>query len=123
MRFFKSGKVYDFMSVRYYFIALSLVLILGGLGLLLFGKGRFAPVMGTDFRGGTEVEVAFKGAVDTGQVRKALQQSGFGTSDVIKVEDTKQANHYLIRVQEVSTLSPETKAALERALCLNPSAE
>ncbi len=119
MRFFSSGKIYDFMKVRVFFISLSLVLTFGAGLLLVFGK----PIFGTDFRGGTEVEVAFKGPVTTGDVRKAVQDAGFASPDVIQITDTKQPNHFLIRVQEVSTLSQETKAALERALCVNASAE
>jgi len=50
MRLFKGDKVYDFMAVRKYWIAISLTLTIGSLGLLLFGK----PKLGTDFMGGTD---------------------------------------------------------------------
>jgi preprotein translocase subunit SecF len=36
---------------------------------------------------------------------------------VIKVDDAKTPNHYMIRVQEVSTIAPEKQAEIERALC------
>jgi preprotein translocase subunit SecF len=39
---------------------------------------------------------------------------------VVKIEDGKQKNHYLIRVQEVSTLSIETQTEVERVLCMTP---
>jgi preprotein translocase subunit SecF len=125
MRFFSSGKIYDFMKVRRFFVPFSLLLTFGSLLLLLgvFKPLGIEPIFGTDFRGGTEVEVAFKGPVSTGEVRKAVQDAGFASPDVIKIEDTKQANHYLIRVQEVSTLSQQTKTSIERALCLTVSPE
>ena len=56
MRLFKSGKVYNFMAVRWYWIGLSLFITFGALVLLLLGKAK----LGTDFTGGTEVEIAFK---------------------------------------------------------------
>jgi len=123
MRLFSSGKVYNFMGARKVAVPLSAFLVMASILLLLFGDRlgpRFTPVLGTDFKGGTEVEVAFNGAVDAGEVRKAVEAAGFSSPDVIKVEDTSNQNHYLIRVQEVSVLSQETKTALQRALCLTP---
>ncbi|HLV64680.1 MAG TPA: protein translocase subunit SecF [Polyangiaceae bacterium] len=121
MRFFASGKVYDFMGLRRWFFALSFGLI-GFSLLLLLGKiPGVEPKFGTDFKGGTEVEVAFKGPVTTGDVRKAVEDAGFHSPDVVRVESTRQENHYLIRVQEVSTLTEEQVAAIERALCFTPN--
>lgn len=113
MRLFKGDKVYDFMAVRKYWITLSLTLILGSLGLLLFGN----PKLGTDFLGGTEVEVAFKRPVEPAAIRKAVENAGFSAPAVIKVDDAKNPNRYMIRVHEVSTISPEKQAEVERALC------
>jgi preprotein translocase subunit SecF len=119
MRLFSSGKVYNFMGARKFAMPLSFAFVVLSALLLLFGDriGR-APKLGTDFKGGTEVEVAFKGNIDAGEVRAAVEASGFASPDVIKVEDTSSANHYLIRMQEVSALSPETRTSIERALCL-----
>lgn len=117
MRLFASGKVYDFMRPRTFFLALSAFLIFGSL-LLLTGKvPGIQPQFGTDFKGGTEIEVSFKEDVSPGEVRSAVRASGFDEPDVIRIED-KQPNHYLIRVQEVSILSEGTQAAVESALCL-----
>jgi preprotein translocase subunit SecF len=114
MRLFKGDKVYDFMSVRKYWITLSLTLTFGSLALLLFGK----PKLGTDFVGGTEVEIAFKKAVDPNQIRRGAEEAGFSTPTVIKVDDAKNPHRYLVRVHEVSTIAPETQRQIERALCL-----
>ena len=65
MELFKPGKTYDFMRVRAYWIALSIALALGSL-ILLFYPG---PNYGTDFKGGTEIEVAFTKAVEGGEIR------------------------------------------------------
>ena len=113
MRLFRSHKVYDFMKVRRFWVSFSLLLTFGSAMLLLMGKAR----LGTDFLGGTEVEIAFKEPVEAGQVRKAVANAGFHSPSVIKVEDPKNPYRYLVRVQEVSTIAAEKQAEIERALC------
>lgn len=113
MRLFKSGKVYDFMRVRRYWIAFSLFLICGAFALLLSGKAR----LGTDFMGGTEVEVAFEKPVEAGEIREALGKAGFESPGVIKVDDAKNPYRYMIRVQEVSTIAEDKQREIERVLC------
>ncbi|HWA75175.1 MAG TPA: protein translocase subunit SecF [Polyangiaceae bacterium] len=120
MHFFAKHKVYDFMKVRRYFIALSLFITFFSVFLILGKVPGIPPKFGTDFKGGTEIEVAFNSAVEAHEVREAVIRAGFSTPDVVKVEDGKQKNHYLIRVQEVSTLSLETQTEVERALCMTP---
>jgi preprotein translocase subunit SecF len=114
MHLFKSGKVYNFMSVRWYFIGLSLFLTFGAALLLLLGKAR----LGTDFTGGTEVEIAFMKPVDPGALRAAVERAGFQAPGVIRVEDPKNPNRYLIRVEEVSTFAPNKQQEIEKTLCL-----
>jgi preprotein translocase subunit SecF len=121
MHLFANHKVYDFMGVRRYFIAFSILLTVGSLFLLLGKVPGLQPKFGTDFKGGTEIEVAFNDVVSAAEVREAVERAGFSTPDVVKVEDGKQKNHYIIRVQEVSTLSQETQAQVERALCVTPN--
>jgi preprotein translocase subunit SecF len=115
MELFKPGKTYDFMRVRAYWIALSIALALGSL-ILLFYPG---PNYGTDFKGGTEIEVAFTKAVDGGEIRHAVTKSGaFSEPDVVQVTDPAHPWRYLIRVQEISTVDEASKDALKKALCL-----
>src|SRR3954467_4872521 len=115
MRLFKSGKIYDFMAVRWYWIGLSLFITIGAAILLLLGKAK----LGTDFTGGTEVEIAFKHPVSPGDLRAAVLKAGFSAPGVIKVDDPKNPNRYLIRVEEVSTISLEKQTEIENALCVN----
>ena len=114
MRLFKSGKVYDFMSVRWYWIGLSLLITFGAAILLMLGKAR----LGTDFTGGTEVEIAFKAPVSAGDIRAAVIRAGFAAPGVIKVDDPKNPNRYLIRVEEVSTIALAKQNEIEKTLCL-----
>ena len=118
MELFKPGKQYDFMGMRRFWITLSLVLTFGSLALLFYP----GPNYGTDFKGGTELEVAFDKAVTADQIRAATVAGGkFSEPDVVEVKDTK-ANHYIVRVQEVSALSDATKAAVKKALCVDAPA-
>ncbi|HTQ04434.1 MAG TPA: protein translocase subunit SecF [Polyangiaceae bacterium] len=113
MRFFSGGKIYDFMRWRFFFVGLSLIMTFGSIALLAMGRAR----LGTDFRGGTEIEVAFKGHVTVAEIRRAVEAGGFSSPDVIKVDDLRNADRYLVRVQEVSTIAREVQEQVERKLC------
>jgi preprotein translocase subunit SecF len=115
MEFFKRHKIYDFMSMRKYWIFLSILLTLGSIVLLYYP----GPNYGTDFRGGTEIEVAFKKATDGGQIRHAVVASGqFSEPDVVQVQSKESPWQFLVRVQEISTVDEATKESLRKALCL-----
>jgi preprotein translocase subunit SecF len=116
MRFFSGGKIYDFMRWSGPAIVLSMVLTLSSIALLLFGN----PRLGTDFRGGTEVEVAFNAPTTPQEVRSGVEAAGFGKPDVIKIDDAR------IRTATSSgctglDLSDATRNAVERALCIAPN--
>jgi preprotein translocase subunit SecF len=115
MELFKPGKQYDFMGMRRFWISLSIFLTLASTALLFYP----GPNYGTDFRGGTEVEVAFLKGVDAAAIRHAVEASKqFSEPDVLEVRDGV-GNHFIVRVQEVSTVSEMTKEALKKALCLS----
>ena len=119
MEFFKQHKVYDFMGMRRFWFAVSLLLTLGSIGLLIYP----GPNYGTDFRGGTEIEVAFTEPTTGGEIREAVKSSGqFSEPDVVEVQATPGVWQYLIRVQEISTVDEATKNALKQALCLGVEA-
>jgi preprotein translocase subunit SecF len=114
MEFFKPGKYYDFMSIRKYWIAFSVLVVIAA-SIAMFYPG---PNYGTDFRGGTEIEVAFTKDTDAAAVRAAIARSNkFSEPDIVKVKDDKNANRFLIRVQEVSTVETSVQDALKAALC------
>jgi len=114
MEFFKPGRQFDFMGQRKFWITLSFTLVAIST-FLCFIPG---PNYGTYFRGGTEVEVAFKQHVDTATLRDVVTSSGFSAPDVVKVVDANNADHYLIRVPDVSVLDEHSKDLVKRALCL-----
>src|SRR3954452_11717057 len=111
MEFFKSHKVYDFMRVRRYWILLSLVLSSLSLGLLFYP----GPNYGTDFRGGTEIEVAFTQATTSHEVREAVVSSGqFSEPDIVQIQNAPSAWQFLVRVQEISTVDETTKNGIKQ---------
>jgi preprotein translocase subunit SecF len=114
MELFKPGRVFDFMGQRRFWITLSITLVVIST-ILTFYPG---PNYGTDFRGGTEIEVAFDKPVDIAGVRKAVEESGFSTPDVVQVVDSSNAYHFLIRVQDVSVVDAASQEKLKAALCI-----
>jgi preprotein translocase subunit SecF len=121
MEFFKPGRQFDFMGQRKFWIILSMSLVAISTAFTFWPWANvwpYGPNYGTDFQGGTEIEVAFKQTVDTGEIRKAVESSGFSTPDVVSIGPAN-TNHYFIRVQDVSVLDDASKDALRRALCLS----
>ena len=114
MELFPPGRLYDFMAMRRTCIGISIVMVIASFVMLVYKPG---PRLGTDFRGGTEIEVAFKQPVGPGEIREAITSAAFSQPDVVTVDDAKNPHRYLIRVQEVSALDAAQQAQVERALC------
>ena len=119
MEFFKPGRQFDFMGQRRFWITLSIALVVISTVLCFFP----GPNYGTDFRGGTEVEVAFTHPIDAAGVREAVEKAGFSTPDVVQVVDPQNPYRFLIRVQEVTSLDDASKNQLKHALCLTDNAQ
>ncbi|MGC4063657.1 MAG: protein translocase subunit SecF [Polyangiaceae bacterium] len=113
MQLFPSHKLYDFMGARFWAILASLVMTLGALVLIVTP----GPRLGTDFKGGTEIEVGFHKKVSGADVRAALGAAGFHQADVVGVADPKLPSRYLIRVEAVSTLSQAQRHLIESRMC------
>lgn len=109
----------DFMAMRFYFIGFSTLLTIIS-AIALFFPG---PKLGTDFVGGTEVEVAFSKPVDAATVRSTVGAVGFHDPEVVEVSSGALANRFMVRVKEVSTFGPEQQKLLEQALCLEHEGE
>lgn len=78
---------YDFLSKKFLFIGVSWVLILLGLGSILYrafdGKDYTHPFnMGVDFAGGTLATVKFKNTPDLDKLRNELAKQGIETTKV-----------------------------------------
>lgn len=122
MRLFQSGKVYNFMKVAPIVTTISALMVIATLVAMIYP----GPNLGTDFVGGTEIEVAFKGEVTTEEVRQAITAAGMSQPDVVQVEDANNPHRYLIRAEEVAVIPDEIKREIERRLCFGdnlPAAE
>jgi len=120
MEFFKPGRVFDFMGQRVFWIPFSFIAVIVSTLFALWpapGVWPHGPNYGTDFRGGTEVEIAFNKPIDASNLRKAIEDVGFQTPDVVQVVDASNAYHFLIRVQDVSAITEQEKDAVKAALC------
>jgi len=114
MQLFPVGRIYDFMGQRRLFAIISILMtVLAAVVIVKPG-----PDLGTDFKGGTEIEVDFKKDTNGGEIRSAVVDSGFSSPDVIRVSDNAAKNRYLIRVQEVSTIGVEKQRELAKVLCV-----
>lgn len=109
MEFNRSHRVYDFMSIRKYWIAFSIFLTVVST-ILVFTPG---PKYGIDFLGGTELTVQFDGNVDAGRVRGVLERMGHDHSEVVP---TQRPNEFLIRVEKSSPISAARSNEIRRAL-------
>ncbi|MEZ4298133.1 MAG: protein translocase subunit SecF [Polyangiaceae bacterium] len=119
MEFIKPGTQFDFMGKRWYLIGLSAVLLV--LSVIAFITP--GPKLGTDFKGGTEVEVEMMKPVEAGAVRAAAEKAGFEAPDVVQIKDEGAQNRFMIRVQEVSALTEANKATIREKMCLLPEGQ
>ena len=103
----KTGRIYDFMSIRKYWIAFSIIASVVSL-ILLWKPG---PRFGIDFLGGTELTVQFSGPVTTDAVREALERMGNERPEVVP---TQHANEYILRVEKTSAMAPAERDAIKR---------
>jgi preprotein translocase subunit SecF len=115
MELVQPGRRFDFMGKRRYFIGLSVALVL----LSILACFRPGLRLGTDFRGGTEVEVRFTGDVTPAEIREAVEKSGFESPDVVAVGERGAVNQYILRVQEVGSFTEAQKAAVRERLCFS----
>lgn len=110
MEFFDPHAYIDFMGPRKWVIGASVAACVLSLVLLVYP----GPNYGIDFEGGTELQVAFKGAVSSSELRASLEKLGYERPDVVAVANAK--NEYLIRVSEVNAVSADQKHKVEAEL-------
>lgn len=118
MEFFKHHAVYDFMRLRRFNITLSAVTFVIAILLFVvplnFGSFNLSPIWGIDFKGGTEIQVAFTGTVNPTELRQKLADLDFDGVEVVNVAG--HANEYIIRVEQVTTMPHATYQALHASL-------
>ena len=68
------------------------------------GRGQ-ALNWSIEFRGGTEMTVEFAGDKQPGEIRKALEETGFKDAEVVTLKNIQQPNSYILRFGSVSALT------------------
>lgn len=101
MEVFKPGLFIDFMGLRKYCLTVSILCNIAAIILLIYP----GPNYGIDFKGGTEIELAFNSNVGPAELRSTITGLGYSSPDIVSVEGGK--NQYIIRVIEVSSLSSQ----------------
>lgn len=113
MEFFKKETNIDFMGMRRWTVAISVILWLVSIGLLITKGLNF----GLDFTGGAQVEARFQSPVQPSSLREKLEAQGFHG---VRVQQYGSTNDILIRVanytgdeQSVNQKQEEPKISAE----------
>ncbi len=116
IRIFKNPKI-PFMNLKYYFILISLILIIMGF-FAYFLRGGFN--IGIDFAGGTQLTLKFQEKPNLSNLRKILADNGFKDS-TIQEYDEPGLNEYLMKVLNIPGKEGETITVLQKILTQNLS--
>ncbi len=116
MEFLNSDRMHvDFVGKRRFFMIVSAIVILIGMGALLVRGGLN---YGIDFAGGTMVQVRFAEDVTSDQIREALAEINMGDASIQQFEG-EETHEFLIRVEKSTSnlvgLSDEIKVVLNKA--------
>src|ERR1041384_5990120 len=123
IQLFKNVNV-DWLGKRRFFIAISIILLLVGMGSALYRhafhpRGTEAFNLGVDFKGGTVVTVTFKQAPSVEALRSAIDRAG-GKDAIIQPVLDKQGM-FLIRLPKQEEAAP-TNAPQPQANTTQPQA-
>ncbi|MBH24142.1 MAG: protein translocase subunit SecF [Myxococcales bacterium] len=108
MDIIKPGSRFDFVGKQKPFLIGSVIAVLLSIGLLVGVGLNF----GVDFKGGSEIILAFKSDVGSDQVRDAAENLGFAKPDVQAFGDAEE-HRFLIRIPSISFLNAESAAKLK----------
>jgi len=110
MEFFKPHAYFNFMRLRRINVTISLITFSIAIGLYFYP----GPIWGLDFKGGTEIQLAFNGSVSAAELRAAMTAIGHTAGEVVSVEG--HANEYIVRIGEVSALRAADKERIRTRL-------
>jgi preprotein translocase subunit SecF len=108
MRFFRNAS-YDFLSVRRRAYAVSLVLIVLGIGSLILRGG---PRYGVDFTGGTLIQVEFFEPTSVSDLRGVLASAGMENA---QIQQLGASNEFMIRTQDFEGIVESVNGLFDEA--------
>ncbi len=120
MELFKSTNI-DWLGKKWYFLGFSLIFSVAGLLSMLFW--HHIP-LGVDFKGGTQVRVAFTSTPNEDHIRAAIDQSGVHDARIQRISDPSgnAANKVIIALPQSTATDAAHDAgreSVERALAAN----
>jgi len=110
MEFFKHNAYFDFMRLRRTNVIISLITFSLAIGTYFFP----GPNWGLDFKGGTEMQLAFSGNVSAAELRTTMATIGHTAGEVLSVDGLP--NQYIVRIGEVSAVSAADKERIRTRL-------
>ena len=84
MEFFRTTNI-DWLGKKWYFLSFSLIFSVAGVLSMLFWHG--VPV-GVDFKGGTQIRVAFDQTPNEDHIRQAMDDAGVHGFTIQRISDT-----------------------------------
>ncbi len=121
----KPGTKFDFIGRTKSFVLFSGVLIALSIGSLVVRTiTNGSPLnFGTDFTGGTEIQLSFKAPVQAKEIRKAAQDLGFSSPEVQSIDTGGESIDFLVRIREqVTLIDAKTRDALEKSIAAQSAA-
>ena len=109
LNFIPSGLHYDFIGKAKLYIALSLLVILAGLGSMVWRGGLN---LGIDFRGGTLVQLRFSHPVELSSIRDVLGSLGLGQAIVQHLGNEREV---LIRISQLPSAGQDVATPMQQA--------
>ncbi|MBN2356834.1 protein translocase subunit SecF [candidate division KSB1 bacterium] len=97
MEFFRQTNI-NFIGARKFTYVFSAVVIIVGIAYIIINGG---PNYGTDFTGGTSMEIRFSTVVTPAQIRDAISDVGFGDAEIKRIGEQSE-NTYLIRIGQMA---------------------
>ena len=110
LEFIPSGLHFDFIGKAKFYIALSLLVILAGLGSMLWRGGLH---LGIDFQGGMLLQLRFSQPVELSEVRDVLGTLGFGQAIL---QHFGNEHEVLIRISQLPNAGQDIAAPVQQAL-------
>jgi preprotein translocase subunit SecF len=98
VEFFRTTSI-DWLGKKWYFLGFSLIFSIAGILSMIFWHG--VP-LGVDFKGGTQIRVAFDSAPNEDHIRQALDAAGVKGYTIQRISDTagKLGNEEIIALPE-----------------------
>jgi preprotein translocase SecF subunit len=97
----------DFVGQRRKFWTISTIVVLAGLGAMVANvvfRGS-ALNYGTDFRGGSQIQIEFSKKVTPAQIRAALKSANYKNAEVVRMQAADRPHFFMLRLTEVSSFS------------------